>query len=96
MITKMSFYRSEHWQPTLLLYIVSITTVTLLLLLTFAPNPAQALPVPNNDRGTDYMSGAPKPPEPERRCTGNVCGDKGKFCELICKNNPSEGGKMCK
>lgn len=25
-----------------------------------------------------------------------ICGNKGRFCELICKNNPSEGGKMCK
>lgn len=26
----------------------------------------------------------------------DICTNKGKFCEIICKNNPSEGGKMCK
>lgn len=26
----------------------------------------------------------------------DICVNKGKFCEIICKNNPSEGGKMCK
>lgn len=26
----------------------------------------------------------------------DICANKGKFCEIICKNNPSEGGKMCK
>jgi len=27
---------------------------------------------------------------------GNICENRGRFCEIICKNNPSEGGKMCK
>jgi len=26
----------------------------------------------------------------------DICGNRGRFCEIICKNNPSEGGKMCK
>jgi len=26
----------------------------------------------------------------------NICGNRGRFCEIICKSNPSEGGKMCK
>lgn len=32
----------------------------------------------------------------DKVCPNGVCRNKGRFCELICKNNPSEGGKMCK
>jgi len=31
----------------------------------------------------------------QKACVGNRC-DKGRLCEAICKNNPAEGGKMCK
>ena len=31
----------------------------------------------------------------QERCREN-CERKGKICEVICKNNPSEGGKLCK
>lgn len=34
--------------------------------------------------------------QPPDKCPRGVCENKGRICEVICKNNPSEGGKFCK
>lgn len=33
---------------------------------------------------------------PSHAYKGDMCGRNGRICEIICKNNPSNGGKMCK
>ena len=79
------------WQLALVLLSVLVLTLAQL---------AISLPVPTDDRLLGTPSAIPKQQlssnEDGRACITGVCGDKGKFCEIICKNNPSEGGKMCK
>lgn len=30
------------------------------------------------------------------RRISDMCAKKGRYCEIICKNNPAEGGPLCK
>lgn len=55
-----------------------------------------SLPVPGFDRADPQSHAMKQRPPENNKCPQGVCANKGRFCELLCKNNPSEGGKMCK
>lgn len=55
---------------------------------------SQCLPAPYYDLVSEPPNVAAK--QPDKPVTKeSVCGNKDRFCEILCKNNPAEGGKMC-
>lgn len=71
--------------------------VTLSVLLILIHSTSYAMPTGSLGVAPDTTGDIDRPSSPDRQCIRDgLCGRKGRFCELICKNNPSEGGKMCK
>lgn len=79
--------------------ILSTTNIVLVLLgtvLITMETRCFALPVPSSSRIRSEPTGEYIRQQPSDKCPRGVCENKGRICEVICKNNPSEGGKFCK